>query len=78
MPQKRIYHLSFVLSEAELRAFENILDYAFCGEDDDLASVVLSSHHNALKTARRMHQKVKAAIRAEQEPKRWTLNGRRF
>ncbi len=61
MPQQRSYRLTLDLTEAELRAFQNVLDHPFVGDDDDLAGIV-GMHHNQIKTARRMHDKVSNAI----------------
>lgn len=61
MAQRPYYRVQFDLSEAEVRALHRIIDYPFVGDTDDLAGIV-GSHHKQLETARRLHEKVLAAI----------------
>jgi hypothetical protein len=64
VPQQRSYRLTLELSEAELRAFKNVIDHPFCGDDDDLAGIV-GMNHMQIKTAKRMHEKVCNAVERE-------------
>lgn len=66
MPQQRSYRLTLDLTEAELRAFQNVLDHPFVGDDDDLAGIV-GMHHNQIKTAKRMHAKVCNVVARERQ-----------
>jgi hypothetical protein len=61
MPQRPSYRLYVDLTEAEMKALQNVLEYPFVGDDSDLAAIV-GEHHNSLKTARRMYEKVSNAI----------------
>jgi len=64
VPQQRSYRLTIDLSEAELRAFGNVIDHPFCGDDDDIAGIV-GGNHMQIKTAKRMHEKVLNAVERE-------------
>lgn len=61
MPQKPYYRVQLDLSEAEIRALRQIIEYPFVGDTDDLVAIV-GPHHKQVETARRLHEKVEAAI----------------